>query len=210
MHVYRNDVPAQNEAPTVPTGLAAEMQSENGVLFLWIPSTDDHTAAPAITYDLVVVRVGTHTPMNGGINTFLARLPEPGNISAVTEWALTGLENGEYQWQLRAVDAAYAGSETASGMFNIGLVSLGEPEDNLPHEYAIEQNYPNPFNPSTAIRYSIPQAGLVSLKLYNLLGEEVNTLVNELKQPGYYTVIFEGSSLSSGVYFYRIQAQWFH
>ncbi len=206
MHVYRNDVLAQNEAPTIPTGLSAEIQSENSVLFSWTPSTDDHTAGPAITYDLVVVRVGTHTPMNGSSNTFLARLPEPGNISAVTEWSLTGLENGEYQWNLRAVDAAYAGSETAAGVFSIGPVSLGETEDNLPHEYGIEQNYPNPFNPSTAIRYSIPEAGLVSLKIYNLLGEEVNTLVNEIKQPGYYTAIFEGSSLSSGVYFYRIQA----
>ncbi len=206
MHLYRNDVLDQNEAPLIPTGLTAALQSENSVIFSWTPSTDDHTPIPAITYDIIVVRVGTHTPMNGGMNTILARLPEPGNISAVSEWSLTGLEDGQYEWRLRAVDAAYAGSDVAIGVFNVGLVSTGGSEDNLPRKYGIEQNYPNPFNPVTTIRYSIPEQGLVSLKFYNVIGEEVKTLVNEIQQPGYYDVTFEGTNFSSGVYFYRIQA----
>jgi hypothetical protein len=68
------------------------------------------------------------------------------------------------------------------------------------------QNYPNPFNPTTSINYSIPKASSVSLKVYDIIGNEVATLVNEFKNPGNYLVQFDASKLSSGVYFYRIQA----
>jgi len=209
MHVYRNDVLDVNEAPSIPTGLTATIQSENSVLLSWIPSTDDHTPAPAITYDLVIVRNGTHVPINKPqvpTNTILTRLPEPGNISAVSEWSLTGLQNGVYEWQLRAVDAAYVGSEIAYGEFSIGVTSTDNSENSLPSDYNLEQNYPNPFNPTTTIRYSIPKEGLVTLKVYNLIGEEVATLVNEINQPGNYDVTFDAAKLSSGVYFYRLQA----
>ncbi len=209
MHAYRNDVLDLNEAPNSPTGLEAAVQSENSVLLSWLPATDDHTPGPAITYDLVIVRNGTHVPIgstNGPSNVILTRLPEPGNISAVTEWSLAGLEIGVYQWRLRAVDAAYVGSEIAIGEFSIGVVSVGDPGNNLPQSYSIEQNYPNPFNPATTIRYSIPNEGLVSLKVYDLIGEEVATLVNEIKQPGNYAVTFDAKNLSSGVYFYKMQA----
>jgi hypothetical protein len=71
-------------------------------------------------------------------------------------------------------------------------------------DYAIEQNYPNPFNPSTMIRYQIPQDGLVTLKVYDILGKEIVTLVNEEKSSGRYEVNFNASSLASGVYIYRL------
>jgi hypothetical protein len=73
-------------------------------------------------------------------------------------------------------------------------------------EYNIYQNYPNPFNPSTMIRYQIPDAGLVILKLYDVLGREVTTLVNEFKPAGRYEIQFDGSNYASGVYFYQIKA----
>jgi hypothetical protein len=76
----------------------------------------------------------------------------------------------------------------------------------IPKEYALNQNYPNPFNPSTTISYDIPTDGLVKMKIYDLAGREVKTLVNEIKTAGRYTVSFNGSSLSSGVYFYRIES----
>jgi photosystem II stability/assembly factor-like uncharacterized protein len=209
MHVYRNDVLDLNEAPSIPTGLDVTLQSENTVLLSWIPATDDHTPAAALTYDLVIVRNGTHVPIgkpDAPTNTILTRLPEPGNISAVTEWSLTRLQDGYYEWRLRAVDAAYVGSFIAVGQFSIGVVSVGDTEDNLPRDYSIEQNYPNPFNPATTIRYSIPKEGLVSLKIYNIIGEEVTSLVDEIKQAGNYDVTFDAKNLSSGVYFYRLQA----
>ncbi len=71
-------------------------------------------------------------------------------------------------------------------------------------EYAISQNYPNPFNPSTTINYQIPKSGLVSLKVYDINGNEVANLVNETKETGRYSVEFNAKNLASGVYFYRI------
>jgi hypothetical protein len=75
-----------------------------------------------------------------------------------------------------------------------------------PRTYSLEPNYPNPFNPSTVIRYQIPDASYVSLKVYDPLGRVVATLVNEPKEAGYYEVTFDASSLGSGVYFYRMTA----
>ncbi len=75
-----------------------------------------------------------------------------------------------------------------------------------PNSYNLAQNYPNPFNPTTTIKYSIPESGNVSLKVFDILGNEVASLVNEEKTPGVYSVTFDASQLSSGVYFYKIQA----
>lgn len=75
---------------------------------------------------------------------------------------------------------------------------------NQPDAYYLAQNYPNPFNPITNIRYGIKEAGTVSLKIYNILGNEIATLVNEYKPSGNFEVNFEANHLSSGVYIYRI------
>ena len=81
-------------------------------------------------------------------------------------------------------------------------------ENNLstPLEYSLTQNYPNPFNPSTTIKYSVPNAGNVQLKVYDIIGNEVATLVNKEKEPGSYEVPFNASQLSSGVYIYSLRA----
>jgi hypothetical protein len=76
----------------------------------------------------------------------------------------------------------------------------------VPTVYELFQNYPNPFNPNTTIKYSIPNTSKVKLTLFNLLGEEVTTLVNEEKVAGNYTIEFDAASLPSGVYFYQLQA----
>ena len=78
--------------------------------------------------------------------------------------------------------------------------------DNLPKEFRLQQNYPNPFNPSTTIRFAIPQRSDVTLKLYDILGRKVATLVDERLKTGEYNVVFDASALASGVYVYRIQA----
>jgi hypothetical protein len=76
----------------------------------------------------------------------------------------------------------------------------------LPIAYSLGQNYPNPFNPTTLIEYSLPTAGQVSLAIYDVLGREVATLVNERQESGYYETEWDATGVSSGVYFYRIQA----
>ena len=80
-------------------------------------------------------------------------------------------------------------------------------EDLTPNAYQLEQNYPNPFNPSTVIKYSIPEAGFVTLKVFNLLGQEVATLVNNEQATGVYQATFDASQLSSGIYFYSLETK---
>lgn len=79
----------------------------------------------------------------------------------------------------------------------------------VPNTYSLSQNYPNPFNPVTRINFDIPKQGLVTMKVFDILGREVKTLVNEIKAPGKYSVDFEGTELSSGVYFYRLESNSF-
>ena len=87
------------------------------------------------------------------------------------------------------------------------LVGIEENLSSLvPDAYSLLQNYPNPFNPTTTIKYSIPQFNFVTLKVYDVLGNKIASFVNEEKTAGNYTVEFNAANLSSGVYFYRLQA----
>jgi photosystem II stability/assembly factor-like uncharacterized protein len=93
-----------------------------------------------------------------------------------------------------------------TGMFEFTIItSIDDPIEPV-IDYDLTQNFPNPFNPSTTIRYQIPQDGIVTLKIYDILGSEVVTLVNEEKVAGKYEVNFNASNFSSGVYFYTIKA----
>lgn len=93
----------------------------------------------------------------------------------------------------------------ADTLFRSMVVGV-EQGDELPSEFLLRQNYPNPFNPNTTIHFELPIATNVILKVYNILGQEVATLVDENKAAGKYDVQFDGSQLSSGVYFYRLTA----
>jgi hypothetical protein len=77
----------------------------------------------------------------------------------------------------------------------------------LPKDFALLQNYPNPFNPTTTISYHIPQNGLLTLKVFDILGNEITTLVDNVMNTGYHTITFDGSKYSSGLYFARLTVQ---
>lgn len=87
-----------------------------------------------------------------------------------------------------------------------GLTEIAFNNEIIPSSYSLSQNYPNPFNPSTKINFALSKQGLVTLKIYDVLGREIITLVNEVKNAGSYTVYFNASEFSGGVYFYRLQA----
>ena len=106
----------------------------------------------------------------------------------------------------RAADTAYLNLVDSLAKPSITGVLPNKQTSYGIYKYALNQNYPNPFNPSTVISYSISRESYVTIKVYNVLGKEIETLVNENKPAGIYKVKFNGSSLPSGVYFYRIQA----
>ena len=89
---------------------------------------------------------------------------------------------------------------------NIDSATSVEDEETSPERFYLHQNYPNPFNPVTNIKYQIPKLSFVLLKVFNILGNEISTLVNEKKPVGTYMVEFDATRLPSGVYFYNEQA----
>ncbi|MBU1681037.1 MAG: T9SS type A sorting domain-containing protein [Bacteroidetes bacterium] len=93
------------------------------------------------------------------------------------------------------------------GLFELQLPTNVEQKQNIPLISSLSQNYPNPFNPSTVINYSTSKQELITLKLYDITGKEVSILVNEVKNKGTYSVNFDASKLSSGVYFYKLQTK---
>jgi|SRR4030095_12755179 len=108
------------------------------------------------------------------------------------------LKSGTYKYRLKQID------------YNSNYEYFDMAEDvriSPPGIFSMGQNYPNPSNPKSKIDYEIPIDGKVTIKLYNLLGEEVINIVNETKEAGYYSAEFDGSNISSGVYFYRIIAE---
>ncbi|MDP3683984.1 MAG: T9SS type A sorting domain-containing protein, partial [Ignavibacteria bacterium] len=122
-----------------------------------------------------------------------------GNSNSPKEYSFTDnhLTVGSYLYRLKMInsDGTFKYSESI------------EVDVKQPVEFALNQNYPNPFNPVTKIKYQIPDRGsFVTLKVYDILGNEVATLVNEEKEPGYYEVEFNSKNLSSGTYFYRLSA----
>ncbi len=86
------------------------------------------------------------------------------------------------------------------------IVSVEDKPEHLTKTFHLEQNYPNPFNPTTLIKYQLPEEVNVTIKLFNLLGQEIRVLVNSQHEAGYYELSFDGSDLSSGTYIYRITA----
>lgn len=90
--------------------------------------------------------------------------------------------------------------------FNKSVSSEIEVSDDAPMAYNLYQNYPNPFNPSTNITFDVAKSGFVSLEVFNMLGQKVADLVQEPKAAGSYTVRFDASGLSSGVYIYRLRS----
>lgn len=120
-----------------------------------------------------------------------------GNSSSTKDYSfLDKVSSGKYTYRLKQIDDN--GTYKYSGEI--------EATANVPSAFKLNQNYPNPFNPSTSIKFNLPKASFVNLTIYNVLGAQVATLVNEKLEPGTYTKNFNANNLSSGVYFYRLTA----
>ncbi len=134
-------------------------------------------------------------------------MPDPGEyINEVTSIVVL-------QSQYNNTSNVFIGTKgTGVWQYKYSILTSVREDKNFPHKFMLYQNYPNPFNPTTKIKYSIPvpsnlskREALVQLKIYDILGREISTLVNKEQQPGTYEFQFDGSNLPSGVYFYRLQ-----
>ncbi len=142
----------------------------------------------------------------GGLDLFaidshciVADLDSPRNVEAAIIRRITS-------GQARLVEVTFLGTK-GSGIFRgTGIVNSIEQAQSIPQCFSLEQNYPNPFNPTTTIRYDLPSAGFVSIKVFDVLGREVATLVNKVEDAGVKTLAFDASTFSSGIYFYRLRA----
>jgi hypothetical protein len=109
-----------------------------------------------------------------------------------------------------SVSGTYLIAGTQTGIYRRPLdeliTSVEKPSTDEPLQFTLQQNFPNPFNPSTTIKYQLPATAIVHIEVFDLLGREIAILVNEIKQPGTYSVQWNASDMSSGIYFYRMQA----
>jgi len=139
-----------------------------------------------------------HRSVEGNNWENIAFVPGSGTAGETRNYYFTDaeLKSGFYSYRLKQID--FDGSFEYSDIVNVFVSS--------PIDYNLEQNYPNPFNPNTQIKFSISNEVQVSLSVFNILGEKVKELKNEIMKPGYYEVEFNASSLASGVYSYRIKA----
>lgn len=121
-----------------------------------------------------------------------------GNSNSPKEYSFIDdkVVSGKYSYRLKQMDND--GHFEYSGIIEVDYDAITK--------YDLKQNYPNPFNPTTTIQFQLPQTGLVKLTLYNILGQEIKTLLNETKEAGTHTVQFDASELNSGVYIYRIES----
>jgi subtilisin family serine protease/subtilisin-like proprotein convertase family protein len=143
------------------------------------------------------------TPIGSGVAPFTGSFQPSSPLSGMNGLAVNG------SWKLAIDDLASGDSGVLKAWclvlrYQTLVGGIGTVE--IPNYFSLAQNYPNPFNPNTSIKFSVPSAELVTLKVYDVLGKEVAVLVNEMKQPGFHTVDFNASNLASGIYFYRIDA----
>ncbi len=121
-------------------------------------------------------------------------------------FVLPSLKNGSHKVFLYNQSYLDLPIEQQTGLTAQNLLESDEPNITTPYEFSLMQNYPNPFNPATTINYTLAAAGKVELKVYDIIGREVMTLVNDVQDAGSHSVFFNAVNLSSGIYFYRINS----
>ncbi len=175
----------------VPVELLAFTSSVSGnnVILNWSTATEVNNRGFEIERALIAESPGWQR---------IGFVPGNGTTSEVRSFSYTdqGLNPGGYLYRLKQID--YDGTLKYYDQIQV--------EISVPFNFTLRQNYPNPFNPNTTISYSVPQNSLVNIKVFNIIGQEVSTLVNEVKPAGNYQMNFDGNGLASGTYLVKMQA----
>lgn len=171
--------------PVELTSFAANV-SNNNVTLNWSTATELNNSGFAV-----------ERKQGAGNWSKIAFVDGHGTSTSPNKYSFTDedLSAGNYSYRLKQVD--FDGSYEYS---NVVEANIG-----LPSKFELSQNYPNPFNPNTVIAFSLPQTGHVALRIYNVLGQEVSTLINGIVEAGAHNVEFNASNLSSGIYYYRLE-----
>jgi hypothetical protein len=186
-NIYWDNLTLSYIVPVELTSFTAT--SENGEVHLkWTTATETNNQG----FEILRSAGNNKEWQNAGYAAGFGTTTEPKSYSFVD----SKLDAGEYTYRLKQID--FDGTVTYSEEVKV--------EVEIPLVYSLEQNYPNPFNPSTTIKYSLSEDGFVKLSVYNLLGEEVTTLVNNEQKSGRYEVNFDASKLASGIYMYRLES----
>ena len=167
--------------------------NKNNITLQW------NTATELSNYGFDVLRqIHTSTPLSVTNWEKIGFVNGHGNSNSPKEYSFVDdkVSAGKYSYRLKQIDN--------NGQFEYSKIV--EVSFMKPNEFELSQNYPNPFNPSTTIRFNLPEASLVKLTIFNILGQEIRTLVNEFKESGVNTINFDASGLNSGMYIYKIEA----
>ncbi len=136
-----------------------------------------------------------------------------GNINQYVDYSVNYAGGGpmlaEYKIRVSDLNGNYSSYTNAQSIRYGDAWKIGLNQNDYLLDYKLEQNYPNPFNPVTTINYQIKEVGFVSLKVFDLLGNEITTLINEIQSPGYYSVMFNGKNLPSGFYVCQLKVNEF-
>jgi len=151
--------------------------------------------------------VALTTPQAQGTGGTMAVNHDPATGTTTIDYTAGQQTGSDYYievWDAAVTDSpGNTGAIWGSSNITIGELGVDEIED-LPNEFSLKQNYPNPFNPNTAIQFNVASSVHVKLKVHNLLGKEVLTLIDSEYQPGQHSVAFNANQLSAGIYFYRV------
>ena len=203
--LWRNILPDRNTPPTAPTALKAFV-SKDTVTLSWKSATDAQQGR-RLSYNIFIedkngrLIMPSHSNHQAGFRKIVGL----GNAGLDTCWKVI-LPLGTYKWSVQAIDHSFTGSPFAiPGTFTITTSYVDDAKTELPKAYALSQNYPNPFNPATTLRYALPFRSHVRLRVFDALGNIVETLIDAETPAGFHAAVWRAKA-ATGIYFYRLEA----